>query len=296
MATQYRYRVGKIELDEARLLLSVGGVPVEIEQRPMQLLLELLRHADEAVTKEELLRSVWDRPTVENVLANAIAKLRRALGPEEGERIVTLPRVGYRLNGPVVRTAVGRELSSSLSLRAGDKLALRPNFVLERQLGASPSHEVWLARHGRTREPRVYKFASDGDALSRIKREATLYRLLSGSLGERAALARILDWNFDSAPWFLELEYGGPNLAEWAATDDRLRRLSPAQRLALFLPLASRDLRCAWHRRAAQGHQAVEPAGHRGRRTCRACGWSTSAPGSCWNRSVSRRSASRAWG
>lgn len=239
MATQYRYRVGTVELDEARLQLSVGGAAIDIEQRPMQLLLELLRHADEAVTKEELLRSVWDRPTVENVLANAIAKLRRALGPEEGERIVTLPRVGYRFTGPVVRTPVGREPFSSLALRAGDKLAARPHFVLERRLGPTAAHEVWLARHSRTQEPRVYKFASDGDALSRIKREATLYRLLSGSFTDRGALVRILDWNFDGAPWFLELEYGGPNLAEWAATTGRLGALSVEQRLALFLPVAA---------------------------------------------------------
>jgi non-specific serine/threonine protein kinase len=239
MATQYRYRFGTVEIDEARQRLAVGGVPVELEQRPLQLLLELARHADEAVTKEELLRSVWDRPTVENVLANAIAKLRRALGPVEGERIVTLPKVGYRLTGPVERTAVGRQLSSALALRVGEHLGPRPQFVLERQLGASPHHEVWLARHARTHEPRVYKFAADGAALSRIKREATLYRLLAGSLGDRAALVRMIDWNFETAPWFLESEYGGPNLAEWAADGDRLRQLSTAQRLELFVPLVT---------------------------------------------------------
>lgn len=234
MQPQYRYRFGKVEVDEARLQVTVGGLPVEIEQRPLQLLLELLRNADEAVTKETLLSRVWDRPTVENVLANAIAKLRRALGPEEGERLITLPRIGYRLAGPIERTAVGRQLSSRLDLQAGAALPLRPNFVLERQLAASDSHEVWLARHSRTHEPRVYKFANNGAALSQLKREATLFRLMAESLPDRSSLVRILDWNFETAPWFLESEYGGLNLAEWSRQDDRLRQLTQAQRLTLF--------------------------------------------------------------
>jgi eukaryotic-like serine/threonine-protein kinase len=205
----------------------------------MQLLLELLRHADEAVTKEELLRSVWDRPTVENVLANAVAKLRRALGPEEGERIVTLPRVGYRLTGPVVRTAVGRELRSSLSLRVGDKLALRPKFVLERQLGASPSHEVWLARHGRTQEPRVYKFASDGDgAVADQARGHAVPAAVEQPGGARGAGAHPR----------LELRQRAlvpgagvrrPEPRGMGAPTTGCARCRPAQRLDLFLPLAT---------------------------------------------------------
>ncbi len=48
----YRYRFGAVEFDEARQALSVDGQPVELEQRPLQLLAELLRHPDEVVTRE----------------------------------------------------------------------------------------------------------------------------------------------------------------------------------------------------------------------------------------------------
>src|SRR5688572_25404635 len=104
----YTYRFGSAEFDEARFELRVGGLPVEVERRALEVLGYLLRHAGEVVTKEELLREVWaGRVTVDKVLPNAVAKLRRALGEANAERVVTQARVGYRVDGVVARTAVG---------------------------------------------------------------------------------------------------------------------------------------------------------------------------------------------
>jgi eukaryotic-like serine/threonine-protein kinase len=238
-APLYRYRFGAAEFDEVRFELRVGGLGVELEQKPLLVLAELLRHVGEVVTKEELFERVWaGRPTVDNVLANAVAKLRKALGEVEGARIVTLPRVGYRLNGPIERSATGRRLLSRLALDAAREVPGRPQFVLERQLDASRGSEVWLARHVKTREPRVFKFANDGERLALLKREATLYRVLSESLGERPDLVRILDWNFEAPPFFLECEYGGDSLKAWAEDGSRLAAMPLPQRLALFRQIA----------------------------------------------------------
>jgi eukaryotic-like serine/threonine-protein kinase len=236
----FRYRFDQIEFDEVRFELSVAGLPVDLEQKPLQVLALLLRHVGEVVTREELFERVWQgRPTVDNVLPNAVAKLRKALGTEAAERIVTLPRIGYRLNGPVERTTAGRRIFSRLQLDAEREVPLRPSFVLERQLGPARSSEVWLARHVKTGELRVYKFASDGERLALLKREATLYRLLREALGDRDDISRILDWNFDAPPFFLECEYGGDNLLEWANGDGgRLSRLDAGARLAMFLDIA----------------------------------------------------------
>src|SRR4051812_22900627 len=111
----------------------------------------------------------------------------------------------------------------------------RPNFVLEAMLSRSPASEVWLARHSKTHEPRVYKFSPDGERLAALKREATLARLLRENLGEQRFFARLLDWNFEAPPFFLEYEYGGLNLAEWAKGESGLAALSIPQRLELFL-------------------------------------------------------------
>jgi len=236
---QFRYRFGTAEFDEARLDLRVAGLRVDIEQRPLQVLLALLRRAGEVVTKEELLEDVWSgRPTVENVLANAVAKLRRCLGAGDAELIQTVPRVGYRIDGPVKRAVVGRPLDSQLDLKAGIPVPARPQFVLEKQLGPSRDSEVWLARHQKTSELRVYKFSTDGTRLAALKREVTLYRVLIESLGERPDIARIVDWNFENVPFFLECAYGGPNLLEWNAGGGRLADMGTDERLGLFSQIA----------------------------------------------------------
>ena len=86
-AALYRYRFGTAEFDEARFELRVSGLPVDIQRKPLEMLACLLAHAGEVVTKDELLDTVWEgRPTVENVIANAIGKLRSALGDENAER------------------------------------------------------------------------------------------------------------------------------------------------------------------------------------------------------------------
>lgn len=232
----YRYRFGGAEFDEARFELSVGGLPVELERRPIEVLALLLRHAGEVVTKEELFESVWaGRVTVENVLANAVAKLRKGLGEANADRIVTQARVGYRLTGPVERVAVGRRHVNRLEFAAGQTVPERAHFILQRQLAGSSGSEVWLARHDKTGEMRVYKFSPDGERLSQLKREATLSRVLREGLGDRDDIARVIDWNFETAPFFLECEYGGASLAEWAEEGGRLASLPAESRLEIAL-------------------------------------------------------------
>ncbi|SDS06785.1 non-specific serine/threonine protein kinase [Halopseudomonas litoralis] len=100
-ARLYRYFFGTAEFDEAKFELQIDGIVVAIERRPLSLLAKILEHADQVVTKRELLQSVWGgRVTVDNVLANAMAKLRKALG-DNALQLITIPRVGYRIKGPV---------------------------------------------------------------------------------------------------------------------------------------------------------------------------------------------------
>ncbi len=232
----YLYRFGAAEFDESRFELRVAGLPVELERRPLEVLSTLLRHAGEVVTKEELLDTVWEgRITVENVLANAVAKLRKALGEANAGFIVTKPRIGYRLDGKVERVAAGRRLVSQHDLKTGQAVPGRPNFRLTRQLSGAGASEVWLARHGKTGEHRVYKFSPDGERLAALKREATLSRILREALGERADIVRVVDWNFESEPFFLECEYGGDSLPAWAEDNARLAALAPQARLELAL-------------------------------------------------------------
>jgi len=197
----YRWRFGLVEYNEARRELRVAGLVVEVENRPLDVLSLLLRHAGEVVTKQQLFEKVWaGRITVDHVLATAVGKLRKALDAAGESRIVTVPRLGYRFDGPVERSAAGGLDSYQLALKPGQPVPGRPRMLLEQQLGRTLGSEVWLARHPRSGQVRVFKFALDSDCVAAIKREATLSRVLRDSLGERPDLVRVTDWNFESAP------------------------------------------------------------------------------------------------
>ena len=230
----YGYRFGTAEFDEARFELRVAGLPVDIENRALEVLACLLRHAGEVVTKEELFDAVWaGRVTVDKVLPNAVAKLRRALGEANAERIVTQSRVGYRLDGPVTRSALSHRQSSRIQLEAGHVVPGRENFTLSRQLGRTGNSEVWLATQAKTGAERVYKFSIDGDRLPTLKREATIARVLREGVPERRHFVELIDWNFEEPPFFLECAHAGENLLEWSV--HALAALDIEARVALFL-------------------------------------------------------------
>ncbi len=239
-AAHFRYRFGTAEFDEARFDLQVAGQKVAVQRKPLEILRLLLAQAGEVVTKEELLEVIWEgRPTVENVLANAVTKLRGALGPDNAARIVTLPRIGYRFDGSLERVVVGRVQPSTLGLQAGHPVPTRAHFLLHERVGQSASNEVWVARHLKTDERRVFKFCSEERQLSVLKREVTLSRLLRDQLGDVAdAFTRVIDWNFDTPPFFIECEFGGEDLLRWANTDGQLESMPVAARIELFLQVA----------------------------------------------------------
>lgn len=90
------WRFGDCEFDELRYELRRAGKVVELERKPLDLLVYLLEHAGQAVRKEELLEVVWPGVlVVDSSLATAVSKLRRALG--EQEIVQTVPKVGYRI-------------------------------------------------------------------------------------------------------------------------------------------------------------------------------------------------------
>jgi DNA-binding winged helix-turn-helix (wHTH) protein/serine/threonine protein kinase len=233
------WRFADYELDELGRELRVKGKAVDLESKPLDVLLQLLVHAGEVVTKEELLESVWpDVMVVDGSLATAVSKLRKAMGDEDHPAIVTVPRVGYRLAVPVYCKSVAAAAGPDLGFKAGDLVQGREQWRLSRPMDVSGSSEVWLAENPKTHEQRVFKFAADGVRLKGLKREITISRFLREALGDRPEFVRILEWNFESPPFFLESEYAGPNLAEWADTQGGLAKISYDSRLRLLVDVA----------------------------------------------------------
>ncbi len=220
-AERPRWQFGAVELDEASLELRVAGQRVEVEPKPLELLMFLLRRVGEVVTREEILEHLWPgRIVTDGVITNCVAKLRTALGEADAAAVRTVPRYGYRLIAEVRRVvqAAPTEPVNRLGMEIGSRLPGRPHWRLERQLSSGAHGEVWLTRHVKTDEKRVAKFARDADGLTAIKREITLVRVLTQSLGEQAGFVRLLDWNVEEPPYFLETEYSElGNLEDWCA-------------------------------------------------------------------------------
>jgi serine/threonine protein kinase len=122
----------------------------------------------------------------------------------------------------------------------GLEMPLRPHWAIERKLSEGGFGEVWLARHRKTHEPRVFKFCYDATSLRALQREITLFRLLKETLGERNDINRIFDWNFEESPYFIESAYtAGGDLAAWAAEQGGLPALPLATRLEIVAQVAT---------------------------------------------------------
>ena len=85
-------------------LLLRDGVVVALAPKVLQILLLLVQHAGEVVRKEHLLQTVWPDSFVEETgLTRNISLLRRALGDDGQQFVITVARVGYRFAASVGR-------------------------------------------------------------------------------------------------------------------------------------------------------------------------------------------------
>lgn len=236
------WRFGDAVLDEQLAALKLAGSEIELDRSGYDVLLALLRHAGEVVTKEELLEAGWPgRVVSENSLAKAIGRLRQALG-SQGTSIRAVHGYGYRLASPVSFQPVADDRATVRShagpeLQEGDALPQRSGWRLVRRLGEGSAGGTFLARSDDGDE-RVVKIATNEGGLRGLKREIALARYIGAVHADLADVARVLGWNLSQPPFFLELPYF-PNghLGEWATRPDGLPALSRAQRVTLCAQL-----------------------------------------------------------
>jgi Tol biopolymer transport system component/DNA-binding winged helix-turn-helix (wHTH) protein len=102
--SQARHAFGPFEVDASAGELRKRGVRLRLSGQPLQILLTLLAHPGEVVTREQMREEVWTETTFvdfEHGLNAAMNKLRRALGDsaENPRYIETVPGRGYRFIG-----------------------------------------------------------------------------------------------------------------------------------------------------------------------------------------------------
>lgn len=108
MPTGGDFRFGCYRLDLKGRRLLRGDAVVAIQPLQFQLLKVLCERAGEAITKEELIKSLWGETAVSDAsLTQVLFHVRSALDPNDSKRYIqTVTRVGYRLIVPVTRDRV----------------------------------------------------------------------------------------------------------------------------------------------------------------------------------------------
>ena len=112
------YRFRDVELDVPAYELRRGGRPIRLERRPMDLLILLLEHRHELVTRGDIVERIWGHDVFVDVEAGvhvAMRKLRRALrdSAESPTFVETVPGRGYRFIAPVEVVLKARRVSAT---------------------------------------------------------------------------------------------------------------------------------------------------------------------------------------
>ena len=135
-------RFSVFEVDVYTAELRKHGIRVHLEEQPFHILLLLLEHPGELVTRERLREQLWPAGTFvdfDRSLNKAISKLRSALGDsaEIPRFIETLHRRGYRFVAPVqveqmLSHSVQAPLPQGQALASGDENVARVPWILFR--------------------------------------------------------------------------------------------------------------------------------------------------------------------
>jgi eukaryotic-like serine/threonine-protein kinase len=237
LASGRRWRFGWCEYSEVSRQLLVHGKPAKLETKPLDVLQQLLEQPTQVHTKDGLIGAVWTASTSDQSLATAISKLRRAFGGGRDDIILNVSGIGYRMAVHV--TCLDEETTETppFHLEPGDLIPGRPNWRAAQSIGVDNSAMVWLAEHIKTREARVFKFAVDGVRLRALQQEVSLSRFLQQSLPNDDRFVRILDWDLENSPFFVETEYSGLSLFEWSGTEQFAGMTLP-ERISLMAELA----------------------------------------------------------
>jgi len=102
-------RFGLFEVDVGEGKLTKSGTRIRLQEQPFRILVLLLEHAGQLVTRDAIRDELWSQDTFvefDRALNTAVGKLRAALSDsaENPRFLETIPRKGYRFISPVTIT------------------------------------------------------------------------------------------------------------------------------------------------------------------------------------------------
>ena len=127
------YTFGAYRIDSDARHLWRGQDRVPLSERHFDILLCLVSHPAEIVSKDALIDAGWhDVAVTDNSIEQAISSLRRVLGDAGGQPLIeTVPRRGYRFAADVVRSAPRASDASLDALLAPHRAWLEGQTALE---------------------------------------------------------------------------------------------------------------------------------------------------------------------
>ncbi|MES2297729.1 MAG: winged helix-turn-helix domain-containing protein [Pseudomonadota bacterium] len=183
-------RIGAWTLDPTSGEMQRGEQQLRLEERTLRLLLCLVKHRDQVLGVDDLLKHVWQGVVVSpDSIYQAITALRRILGDEAKNPtyIVTVPRRGYRLIAPVTRVLDERAAADGAPEAAPEAAskgvpAAVPETLPQAAMDALPAPHVLAPRApGLWRGPTALR-ATAAIAVLALSALATLAWRASGSV------------------------------------------------------------------------------------------------------------------
>ena len=185
-------------------------------------------------------------------------------GVEEPLEICEVGEIGV---APLARPADSDKAQRHIAAGGEPVLGWRPaveqavpnsQWLLERKLGEGGFGEVWLARHEKLKERRVFKFCFHAERVRSLKREVTLFRLLKERVGAHPNIVGIQDVYFDEPPFYIVMDYAeGKDLTHWIEAQGGAQKVPLESRLEIVAQVA--DALQAAHE-AGIIHRDVKPS------------------------------------
>ena len=128
------FYLGDQRIEPARCAILTAAGEIRVEPRVMDVLVLMVSHAGEVVTREEFIKSVWNGTFVtDEVLSRCIYRLRQTLGDDSRNPryIETVSKRGYRLIAPV-------ENADTVAEPAPEPVDMPPESKTQHQLLPAP--------------------------------------------------------------------------------------------------------------------------------------------------------------
>ncbi|TIV26698.1 MAG: hypothetical protein E5V90_22540 [Mesorhizobium sp.] len=216
---------GDFELNESSRAIRLAGNEIEVQPLVFDFLAILLRHQDRALSKDELLETLWPDVTVTEASLQRVASLARSVLRQGGMEAAlrNLPRFGYRI---------------CLDQAATSEKGPAPADTGSRR--SSPGTQILAARAAAA----ARKW---NEAAAAFREADAADELLTADLEEWALALECIGRPSEAIPLLTRAA------TEYGMAGERLRAASPAITLAM-IHLERGELAAAkgWHKRAAQ--------------------------------------------